>query len=41
MIIIFHLKGHAVGNSNALIIKFSMKNVIFAKKRLYKAWKYT
>ena len=39
-IIIFHLKGHAV-KLKCVNYKIFWKNMIFAKKWLFKAWKYT
>ena len=38
-IIIFHMKGHAV-KLKCVNYKIFWKNMIFAKKRLFKAWKY-
>ena len=39
-IIIFYLKGHAV-KLKCVDYKIFFKNMIFAKKCLFKAWKYT
>ena len=38
-IIIFHMKGHAV-KLKCVNYKIFWKNMIFAKKHLFKAWKY-
>ena len=38
-IIIFHMKGHAV-KLKCVNCKIFWKNMIFAKKCLFKAWKY-
>ena len=38
-IIVFHMKGHAV-KLKCVNYKIFWKNMIFAKKRLFKAWKY-
>ena len=38
-IIIFHMKGHAA-KLKCVNYKIFWKNMIFAKKRLFKAWKY-